>query len=154
MSNRERLKLPVWSSPVGKWWLIHCHEGRQGFGFCHTLLGDSIGAHTFLGCSLGAQTPLGVEDQGDIAVLTQILPLLHQLPAQFHQLWRSHRRKEQQNLISVIKARHSNSCALGRQNWWVRRCHFHAVTFLHRTAYSCYGFRSAKTLIEVNTIYW
>lgn len=24
----------------------------------------------------------------------------------------------------------AEQCALGKQNWWVRRCHFHAVTFL------------------------
>lgn len=153
MSNRERLKLPVWSSPVGKRWLIHCRVQTGVWVLSHRFGGQPWCSHVF-GVQLGGSHPSGVENQGDKAVLTRILPLLHQLPAWFHQLRRSHRRKEQQNLISVIKARHSSSCALGKQNWWVRRCHFHAVTFLHRTAYSCYGSSSAKTLIEVNTIYW
>lgn len=41
-------------------------------------------------------------------VLTQTLLLLCKSSAQFHQLWRSCRRKEQQNLIFVIKVRCSS----------------------------------------------
>lgn len=42
-------------------------------------------------------------------VLTQTLTPLSKLSARFHQLWRSCRRKEQQNLISVIEVRCSSS---------------------------------------------
>lgn len=115
MSNREHLKLPDWSSPLGKRWLIHCHMGSgiwgQPWGSCLSgYVGPGVSASAWgdegcsaLGCPQHETWPLCK------VVLTQILLLLRKLSARFHQLWRFCRRKEQQNLIFVIKVRCSSS---------------------------------------------
>lgn len=135
MSNREHLKLLDWSSPLAKRRLIHCHVERgawgQPWGSQPTgYVGPGGHDHSAgwfspkLCCCCANSQPSSTSSEGLAGGKTSETSFLS------------------------LKSDAAVQRAPGKQNWWVRRCHFHAATFLRRTAYSCYGSSLQKRLLR------